>query len=328
MRKRIFGLLSLVVFSLFGLVGCKSEKTEIVSTCYVGYDFSSNISKDLMSSSMLLKPGEELHDFSPSLSDIEKVLASKLFIYVGGESDEEWVEKQILPLIDKEKTQVISLMEVVTSKGTSYEEEDPESSFSEEEHDHDHEDEEHEEEGPELDEHVWNSISNAKLIAEEIYDKLALIDEANKDKYKENKDNLVKELNDLDSEIKDIVSKANKKTIIFADRFPLLYFVKEYKLEYDAAFKGCESAKEANPKTIESLIKKVVDNDIKVIFVIELSESKIANKVKEGVESEGKEVSIETFYTMHNVSKNDYEKGTSYVDFMKKNIEVLKTALR
>ena len=327
MRKRIFGLLSLIVFSLFVLVGCKSEKTDIVSTCYVGYDFSSNISKDLMSSSMLLKPGEELHDFSPSLSDIEKVLASKLFIYVGGESDEEWVEKQILPLIDKEKTQVISLMDVVTNKGTSYEEEDPESSFSSEEEEaeeHHHE----EEEGPELDEHVWNSLSNAKLIAEEIYDKLILIDEANKEKYKENKDTLVNELNKLDSEIKDIVNNANKKTLIFADRFPLLYFVKEYKLEYDAAFKGCESAKEANPKTIESLIKKVVDNDIKVIFVIELSESKIASKVKEGVESEGKEVAIETFYTMHNVSKDDYEKGTSYVDFMKKNIEVLKTALR
>ena len=54
MRKRIFGLLSLIIFSIFGLTACKSEKTEIISTCYVGYDFSSNIGKDLMSSSMLL----------------------------------------------------------------------------------------------------------------------------------------------------------------------------------------------------------------------------------------------------------------------------------
>ena len=269
--KKVFGLFLVLFFSLFALASCNSNKTNIVSTCYAGYDIAKGVAKDLKSSSMLLNPDEELHDYSPSIDDIERIVSSELFIYIGGESDETWVEKKILPIIDKEKTKVISLMDVVSNGGKTYNEEDPESGVVEEES---------EEEEEELDEHVWNSISNAKLIVNEIFKTLCEIDSVNESLYKENKDNYINSLNEIDLSIKDTINKANKNLLVFADRFPLLYFVKEYNLEYDAAFKGCESSKEANPKTIEGLVKKVIDNDINVIFVIELSESKIANTIK------------------------------------------------
>ena len=295
-----------------------SKKTDIVSTCYAGYDLAKGVAKDLKSSSMLLNPGEELHDYSPSVENIERIIASKLFIYIGGESDEVWVEEQILPLIDKEKTIVISLMDVVSNGGKTYNEEEPESGVEEES---EHEDEE-------LDEHVWNSLSNAKLIVNSICDALCKMDSLNEALYKENRDNYINSLNEIDSSIKDTISKANKDLLVFADRFPLLYFVKEYNLKYDAAFKGCESAKEANPKTIENLVNKVIDNDLKVIFVIELSESNIANSVKDTLSRDyNKDVEVRTFYTMHNVSQEDYDKGMTYIDFMKLNVKSLEIAL-
>ena len=99
-------------------------------------------------------------------------------------------------------------------------------------------------------------------------------------------------------------------------------------LEYDAACSGCESAKEANPKTIERLIKKVKDNDLKVIFVIELSESKIADTIISDLKGNGITVSKKTFYSMHNVSKDDYKNGLTYIDYMNMNIESLKEALK
>lgn len=316
--KKIFSLL-LFFFSIFSLVACSNnEKVDIVSTNFVGYDFSKSIAPDLKCK-MLLKPGEELHGYSPSVSDIEMIINSKIFIYIGGESDSEFVENDILKEIDLNKTKVINMMDVVKNKGNVYDEEDPDS-YIDDNNDHNHEEEEEE-----YDEHIWNSISNAKIIATEIYDNIRAI--YGRDKYISNYSKLDSSLTELDARFSEMISKANKKIVIFADRFPLLYFVKEYNLEYDAAFKGCDTSKEANPKTIEKLTKKVIDNDLKIIFTIELSEAKIAGAIIENCKKEGKNVLNKTFYTMHNVSKTDYNKGLTYIDYMNMNYEVLKEAL-
>ena len=300
------------------LSSCGNKKTNIVSTCYAGYDLARPIAGDKKTSSMLLNPGEELHDYSPSVGDIERIISSEIFIYIGGESDSEWVEKDILPEIDKNKTTIINMMDVVENGGYTYDEENPESA---------EESEEEGEEEEEYDEHVWNSITNAKLISSSIYEALISLDEDNKDYYKDNYDKLINNLNEVDNDIKAVISNSSKNLLIFADRFPLLYFVKEYGLEYDAAFKGCETSKEANPKTINSLSNKIKNNNIKVIFIIELSESKIADTIIKELKNDNYEVSKRTFYTMHNVSKNDYKNKKSYIDFMKDNIESLRIAL-
>ena len=314
MKKYLF-LMIIGIITIFSLTSCRIQKTDIVSTCYAGYDFARSIAGDKKTSSMLLNPGEELHDYSPSVGDMERILCSEIFIYIGGESDSEWVENDILPEIDKNKTIVINMMDIVKESGYTYDEENPDSA----------EDEDEEEE--EYDEHVWNSITNAKIISFSIYDSLVSIDNDNKDYYKENYDNLIKDLDDVDNDIKNVVSNSSKNMLIFADRFPLLYFVKEYNLEYDAAFKGCETSKEANPKTIESLTKKIKENNIKVVFEIELSESKISNTIIKNLKKENYSIEKRTFYTMHNVSKNDYKNKKSYIDFMKDNIESLRVAL-
>ena len=316
--KKVLSLLIAVVF-LFIITSCKKESNvDIVSTTYVGYDFSKNVAGEKLNSSMLLKPGEELHDYSPSVSDIEKILDSKIFIYIGGESDSEFVEKDILPEINKKKTTEINMMDVVKNGGHIYDEEDPESYIS---------GDEDEEEEEEYDEHIWNSLTNAKLIINAIYEAITKVDKNNSDYYLSNKDLYIEKINEIDNNIKGVVNSANNKLLIFADRFPLLYFVKEYNLDYDAAFKGCETSKEANPLTIEKLTKKVSDNNIKVIFTIELSEANIASAIVDNLKKKGKNVSVKTFYTMHNVSKEDFEKNMTYVDYMKINVESLKEAL-
>ncbi len=311
--KKILSLLLMIV-SIITLASCTNkEKYDVVSTSFVGYDFSKAVAPDLKCT-MLLKPGEELHGYSPSVSDIEMIINSKLFIYIGGESDKEFVENDILKEIDTNKTKVINMMDVIKDKGNIYDEEDPSSSISADE----------EEEEEEYDEHIWNSITNAKLIANEIYEAIDLI---TNEKHSINHEKLINDLNTLDNKFKELVSNSNKKLIVFADRFPLLYFVKEYNLEYDAAFKGCDTSKEANPKTIENLTKKVLDNDISIIFTIELSEANIADVIINNCKKEGKNVLKKTFYTMHNVSKEDYKKGLTYVDYMNMNYEVLRDAL-
>ena len=295
----------LIVLCLLLLTGCnevKSNKVKIVSTAFVGYDFSKEITKDLdVSVSMLLKPGEELHTYEPSPKDIAKIMDSDLFIYVGGESDE-WVD-DILSDLDKDKTKVVKMMDYVDLKkeelkdGMEGEEED------------------------EYDEHVWTSPVNAKKIVEGIYKKLTKVN-LNKLKLEENKKNYIKKLDSLDKEFRDIVKNSERKTLIFADRFPLRYFVDEYNLDYYAAFKGCSSETEASSSTISFLIDKVKNEKIPVIFKIEMGNDKLASTIKEETNAK-----VLTFNSLHNITKSDFLKHKNYISLMKKNAKNLKEAL-
>ena len=319
MRKRLLGIILLLFGTLFTLSSCGNNKTDIVSTCFAGYDLARAVAKDKKTTSMLLKPGLELHDYSPSPADIERVISSEIFIYIGGESDETWVEQQILPSVDKNKTKIINMMELVKNSGKTYNEEDPESAEIKE-------DGESEEE-LELDEHIWNSFTNQEIILSAICKALCEIDNENESYYLKNRDSYYEKLHEVDIVYKDTIAAASKNLIVFADRFPLLYFVKEYGLQYDAAFKGCDTDTNSNPLVTERLTKKIEDNNLRVVFVIELSELTIADTIISNCKNDGFVFEKMVFYTMHNVSTDDYNNGVTMVDLMKKNILSLKEAL-
>ena len=106
----------------------------------------------------------------------------------------------------------------------------------------------------------------------------------------------------------------------------LIHLIYKYGFEYDAAFKGCDASKDASITTIEKLTNKVINNQINVIFNIELSESSVARTIINNCKEEGINIELKTFYTVHNVSKDDFKKGLTYIDFMNINIENLKAA--
>lgn len=183
---------------------------------------------------------------------------------------------------------------------------------------HSHEDEEEKE----YDEHVWTSPVNAILITEKIRDTVIKKDPQNKDAYISNAGKYISKLKTLDEDFRTIVANAKRKLFIFADRFPLLYFAKEYGLDYYAAYPGCSSGTEFSPATIAFLIDKVKSENIPVIFKIELSSGNVAQTISDETSAK-----ILTFYSCHNISRKDFENGETYVSLMKKNINSLKEAL-
>lgn len=332
MKKIILCVMAfiLAIVGVTSLSSCgKNKKADVISTTFVGYDFSrAVIGEENLSCSMLLKPGQEIHSYDPSATDIKAILNCKLFIYVGGESDD-WVEKQILNQINKNKTKTISMFQILENNGVNlYEEEDPESADAEEEHSEEHED-------IEYDEHVWTNPKYAKMIVDGIKDAIISIDSDNSEKYTMNASSYNEKLTAVDSSYEEIVNNASIKMIVVADRFPLLYFVKAYGLSYDAAFNGCTSDTEASAKTITSLVSKVESNNLKYIFTIELNDKKtIANSICSEVENHisagkyfGSKPGILTFYTMHNISSDDFNAGKTYIDMSNSNIEALALAL-
>lgn len=93
-----------------------------------------------------------------------------------------------------------------------------------EHHDHDeHEDEEY-------DEHVWTSPVNAQLICRAISAALCQADPAHASDYTARCVDYCAELQELDADFRGVIANAKRHTLIFADRFPVRYFVEEYGL--------------------------------------------------------------------------------------------------
>ena len=329
----VFGLIlmvGLLAFLVLNREKFEQKKYSVVSTSFPGYDFARAVTKNTnISAKMLVKPGAETHTYEPTPQDIIDIKNADMFIYVGGDSDT-WVEK-ILKDVDTKKTHVVKLVDLVSTvneeivEGMEDEDEhehDHDHSHSHD-YDHDHDDHNHkhdhdeEEEGPEIDEHVWTSPKKAMEIVKKIAKVASEIDAAEKTKIDDNAEKYVAEIAQVDKDLHQAID-GKISEIVVADRFPFRYFADEFSLKYAAAFSGCSEQTEASAKTISFLINKVKQEKIKKIYMIELSNGKIAETVSKDTGAEVLEL-----HSAHNVTADDFSKGVTYVDLMKRNLAAL-----
>jgi zinc transport system substrate-binding protein len=310
-------ILILITFAaiLYGVSGCKQNKKavtrnangkiSITATIFPLYDFVRQIAGDRVNLSMLLPPGAESHSFEPSPKDIITIQNSDIFIYAGGESDA-WVDR-ILESMNTDKMRILTMIDTVGA----VEEEIVEGM------------EEEDEEEIAYDEHVWTSPKNAILIVNAITELLCETDYANAAFYRQNAQTYTEQLEELDKQFQSVVNGAKRKTIVFADRFPFRYFADAYGLSYFAAFPGCSTETEPSAATVAFLINKIKAEKIPVIFHIELSNERMADTISD--ETGAKKLLL---HACHNITKRDFDAGLGYLDFMRRNVENLREALR
>ncbi len=324
MKRKLAALLT-ALFLLLPLAGCRNvgqsalkqdDTLSIVSTIFAPYDFARELTKGVpnVTLTMLLKPGGDSHSFEPTPQDIITLQNADLFLYAGGESDE-WVNT-LLESTASESRRILSLIDCVEA----LEEETIEGMT--EHHHHQEEDGSHEEEAHEYDEHVWTSPKNAMRIVEEMSQTLAALLPEYAERVAENTESYLEKLAALDESFRETVNGGVRREIIMGDRFPFLYFAKEYGLEYYAAFSGCASDSEPSVQTMAFLIDKVKEDNIPVVFHIELTNESIADTIC--AETGAKKLLL---HACHNISKADFAAGESYLSLMEKNVENLKEAL-
>lgn len=335
--KRLIAIILIIIMASFGLFACgsnsgspsgdgskepsgsatseNSEGIKIVATIFPEYDWVKNILGDNPANadvSILLDSGVDLHSFQPTAGNILEISTCDLFVYVGGESDE-WVE-DVIKEAANENLIAINLIETLGDK--AMEEEMKEGMEAEDHHDH---------EEVEYDEHVWLSLRNAEILSGVIKDALAEIDSDNAALYEENYNNYVAELRALDAKYQEAVDHAASKTLIFGDRFPFLYLVKDYGLDYFAAFQGCSAETEASFETITFLANKTKELNIPHIITIEGSDKKLAETIIQNSGTENRDILV--MDSMQSATSKDWEEGTTYIALMEKNLESLKEAL-
>src|SRR5574344_215822 len=295
-----------------------SKQISIVTTIFAPYDFARAVAKNTSTTvTMLLPPGAEVHSWEPTAHDMITIQNAALFIYAGGEGDV-WADKLVASL-DKPISSIR-----MTDCVKLFEEEHPEGMEPEHDDAADEKDTGSAQSADEVewDEHVWTSPKNAMLIVQKIADTLCSIDEKNSNVYKKNAAAYLTQLEHLDNEFTTVVNSAKRKTVVFADRFPARYFTEEFGLSYYAAFPGCSTDTEPSAKTVAFIINKVKEEKIPAVFYIELSNQKMADTV---CEATGCHKLL--FNSCHNLSKKEFELGTTYLDVMKQNVQTLKEAL-
>lgn len=298
--------LILILVSLFSLAACmpskgESGKISIVTTIFPAYDFARAVAGDKADITMLIKPGSESHTYEPTPKEAAKIYNADLFIYTGSES-ENWAESllgsignnNVLAMMDHTQNLREEIIEGM--------------------------DDAHHHEG--LDEHVWLSFTNATAIVGAICEKLCEADPENADYYRQNAESYSFKIAALKLEGEKIISEGKRDVVVFADRFPARYFAYEMGLNYFAAFPGCSEESEASAKTMTYLCDKVSKNRIPAVFYVEFSNRKTADAISEVTGA--KQL---LFHSCHNLSIEDFENGTTYIDIMKTNLENIKEAL-
>ncbi len=312
MKKKLIVCLCVIML----LCGCTLQnntsknnggKINIVTTVFPLYDFARNVAGDKANTDMLVTFGADVHSYEPTPRDIIKIIDSDLFINLGSSVDE-WTDK-VTEAADGKSLNTLSAMDSVDIK-----DEEAVEGMEEERG--------HSEHTPEPDEHIWTSPKNAELIVKSICSALEKADPSNAGYYKKNAENYIYELNRLDGDIRSAVEGAKRKTVVFADRFPMRYFADEYGLEYFAAFPGCSSESEPSAATISFLIEKVKSEHIPVVFFTETSDGKVADTI---CEASGAEKLL--FHSCHNITKQQFDGKATYISLMKQNLKALQTAL-
>ena len=132
-------------------------------------------------------------------------------------------------------------------------------------------------------------------------------------------------LNELDGAYAEAVEAAPGKTVLFADRYPFLYLIKDYGLTAYAAFSGCSAESEASFEMISSLVRRVDELNLRHILVLEGSDRRLASTIVS--ESRAKDAEILEIDSMQSVTMAQIRAGASYLDIMQRNLEVLRKAL-
>lgn len=283
------------------LTGCaqdkKAEKLLIVTTLFPQYDFCRQIIGDKAEVILLLPPGMESHNYEPGVGDIKKITESDLFIYTGA-SMEPWAE---------------SIIEAVDYKGKTVDTSDNINLCTHEHIDHHHEN----------DPHIWTSPKKAKAMVKNILNALCTVDAENSGYYRENAEKYLVELDSLHNEFLILSEQCKEITLCHGGKFAMTYLESDYGIRFLPAYDSCGANQEPSAMRVKEIIEKIKTQNLKGVFFEELSSGKIAETIS--IEAD---VPVYLLHTCHNLSKEEFEKGETYLSLMKSNIENIKKVIK
>ena len=333
MKKTFCLLISVTLclfFSAFVSCGVRSlyqegdGELDVLCTTFAPFDFARAVGGERVTVTLLQDTGSDMHSYTPTAATLNALSSADAFIYIGGVSDDAWVDNAIFAASNEELAS-LRLIDEVEAVIAELEEDwnDHEHQECDSEDDH-HEHENHDEHGDHehgADEHIWVSPRNAILCVEAICELFCKLDPDGAEIYKTNAEAYVEQLLELDAEYAAVVESLGQRTMVFADRFPFVYLMHDYKIPYVAAFSGCSTEVNASFEMQVGLVRRVRDEHLSFVVVTEGGDKAQAEAIAS--ETGCRVVALDS---LQSVKRSDIQEGLTYLDAMAKNLAILKEA--
>lgn len=243
-----------LVLSLSLNIAAASEPLPVVASFSILGDVTRNVGGDRINVSTLVGPDQDAHVFEPSPADIAKIAKARLVV-INGLGFEGWISR--LTRSSGFKGPVIVASSGVKSRSMPGE--------------NNH--------GTQIDPHAWQNPENVIVYVRNIQKALSQLDPAGEAIYRQNADNYVKQIQNLDDWARGKYAQipASKRRVITShDAFG--YHGAHYSIEFLAP-QGVSTDSEASAKDVARLIKQIKQEHIKAIFMENMSNPKLIEQL-------------------------------------------------
>ena len=246
-RKRVIIVLIILIFAVGALYYLASKKIDTtVNEGKIGVsvsiapqvEFVKAVGGDKVDVSLMVPPGADPHTYEPLPSQLSHVSNANMYAEIGTPIEFE------VNYMDKIKATNPNMLVVNTSQGINL---IPNSA---------------ENDSNTMDPHDWVDPKNAKIMVNNIYQGLVQVDPADKDYFQENRDQYLKQLDELDKNTTNILKgKHGTNILIYHPSFG--YYTKDYNLTEVGAMINDE---EPSPQRIAMMVDIAKQNNITVIY--------------------------------------------------------------
>lgn len=247
--KKYIPVVAFVLWTVVAFVtSCNSVPTKPVLAVSIQPQryFLEKIAGDKYDVLCLLAQGSNPESYEPSFNHLINLERSKAYFRMGNIGFE-------LAILNKIKNNNPDLVIIDTSEGIDLLK-GTHGGVHSHEHSHAH--------NHEIDPHVWTSVPNAKIIAQNMYKALLEIDSQNKKYYTKNYNALLAELSELETELSERLNSVRGSA--FAVWHPSLsYFARDYGLIQIAME---NEGKEVPASVLKREIDMAREHDVKVLF--------------------------------------------------------------
>ena len=281
---------------------------KIVASIFPLQEFASAVAGDSGRVDLLLPLGAEIHTWQPRPSDLAKLSAADVFLFIGSDL-EPWAD-DILRSVDNpnlitvEACQDLTLL-VHEDEGEGHHVISPR-------------EKEHESSDP----HIWLDFANDQMIIEKLVEVFASVYPEKKAIFRKNADIYDQKLRALDEKYQVTLDRCDHRTIVLGGHAAFGYLARRYGL-IQLSLYGLSPDSKPTPRQMIEVIDFIKENGITAIFFEATISPELARVITD-------ETGAETLVLNAGASlpRKQKDSGITFLEIMEKNLESLKNGLR
>jgi ABC-type Zn uptake system ZnuABC Zn-binding protein ZnuA len=301
--------------------GSGDEPLEVVASFSILADMVRNVGGEEVEVTELVGPNSDAHTFEPSPRDSAE-LAEASVVFQNGLDFEPWLDELYESSeSDAERVAVAEGVKPVPAAEGEHGHEHAEE--NQEEHADEHGDE-HVHEHGEFDPHVWQDPNNAVVMVEAIRDALVEADGENARTYRQNAEEYLAELQELDAFARERVdSIPEENRLLFTSHDTLGYFAERYGFEVDTALASVSTeASDPSAGKVARLVEEIRSSGVPAIFAENVSNPDLMRRIAD-------EAGVELAPPLYTDALGEPgSEGETYVEMMRYNARTISEALR